>query len=129
MIIVDTSVWIDYFNGRETPQSRALDSLLGRDPIAIGDLILAEILQGFRSDRDYLRAKRALLALPVLEMLGVERSIKCAENFRALRKKGVTIRKTTDVIIASYCIDNSHALLYADRDFDPFVKHLGLATL
>ncbi len=128
MIVVDTSVWIDFFNGRDTEETDALDSMLGEEPVAIGDLILTEILQGFRSDSDYRRARGRLLALPILDMLGADRAVKCADYFRTLRKMGITIRKTADVIIASYCVDFGHALLYSDRDFDLFVEHFGLAT-
>lgn len=126
MIVVDTSVWIDYFNGTETPQTNALDGILGNEPLAIGDLILTEILQGFRSDSDYKAAKNLLTTLDIFEMLGSENAIKSAENYRLLRKRGITIRKTADVIIATYCIAENHALLFSDRDFIPFVEELGL---
>jgi len=126
MIIVDSGVWIDYFNGLETPQTGQLDSLLGIVPLGIGDIILTEVLQGFRSDADYRTARRLLTALPVLEMLGPERALRSADNFRALRKRGITIRKTIDAVIATFCIDEGHALLFSDRDFLPFVDHLGL---
>ncbi|MFT4603480.1 MAG: putative nucleic acid-binding protein [Rhodothermales bacterium] len=128
MIVVDTSVWVDYFRGTETPESSFLDALLGREMVAVGDLILAEVLQGFRSDKDYRLAKSHLIRMPVYEMLGTRRAVACADNFRALRKKGITIRKTIDVIIASFCIEKGCALLYSDRDFDPFVEHLGLVS-
>lgn len=126
MIVVDTSVWVDYFNGRNTPQTDRLDALLGVEPLAIGDLILAEVLQGFRRDADVTRAKELLLALAVFDMLGVENAIRSAGHYRALRKRGLTIRKTVDVIIATFCIVEEHALLFSDRDFLPFVDHLGL---
>jgi predicted nucleic acid-binding protein len=126
MIIVDSGVWIDYFNGLETPQTGKLDSLLGTVPLGIGDIILTEVLQGFRSDVDYRKARRLLTAFPVLGMLGPERALRAADNFRALRKRGITIRKTIDAVIATFCIDEGHALLFSDRDFLPFVDHLGL---
>jgi predicted nucleic acid-binding protein len=126
VIIVDSSVWIDYFNGRDTPQTNTLDALLGVEPLGIGDLILTEVLQGFKSDADYKTARQVLLSLSVFEMLGLELAIKAADNFRALRKRGVTVRKTADVIIATFCIEARHSLLFADRDFQPFVDHLGL---
>ncbi len=126
MIIIDTSVWIDYFNGTETSQTNTLDGLLGNEPLAIGDLILTEILQGFRSDSDFKAAKNLLTTLDIFEMLGLENAIKSAENYRLLRKRGITIRKTADVIIATYCIAENHALLFSDRDFIPFVEKLGL---
>ena len=126
MLLVDSSVWIDYFNGHATGETDFLDSLLGTEPVAIGDLILAEVLQGFRSDRDHATAKRLMTSLTVYDLLGVTLALKAADNYRALRKKGVTVRKTTDAIIATFCIENGMPLLYSDRDFDPFVKHLGL---
>ena len=126
MILVDSSVWVDYFNGRDTPQTAKLDALLGIEPLAIGDLILTEVLQGFRSDADFARAKELLLSLTLFNMLGVENAIRSAEHFRALRKRGITIRKTADVIIATFCIAEGHSLLFSDKDFLPFVEQLGL---
>jgi hypothetical protein len=128
MILVDTSVWIDYFNGEVTGQTDTLDALLGTESLGIGDLILAEVLQGFRLDRDFRRAKELLTSLSLFEMLGVENAVRSAENYRVLRKRGITIRKTADVIIASFCIAEDHALLFSDRDFVPFVEELGLRT-
>jgi predicted nucleic acid-binding protein len=131
MIIVDSSVWIDYFNGRDTPQVNKLDTLLGIKPLAIGDLILTEILQGFRQDYDHQTAQQLLTTLIIFNLLGTkaELAIKSADNFRRLRKKGITIRKTIDVIIATFCIERRHTLLFSDKDFLPFVQHLGLATV
>lgn len=126
MILVDSSVWIDYFNGQATPQTSLLDSLLGSEPLAIGDLILAEVLQGFRSDADFHTAKELLTALTIYELLGVENAIASAEHYRTLRARGVTVRKTVDLIIATFCIRRSYALLFSDRDFLPFVEQLGL---
>ncbi|ARB44262.1 type II toxin-antitoxin system VapC family toxin [Alloalcanivorax xenomutans] len=126
MILVDTSVWIDYFNGAENSHTDALDSAITEGTVAIGDLILLEILQGIRDDRDYRRTKQLLTTLDQYEMLGMEMAVKCAENYRALRKKGITIRKTADLIIATFCIDQRLPLLFLDRDFIPFVDHLGL---
>jgi predicted nucleic acid-binding protein len=128
MIIVDTSVWIDYFNGIETQESNYLDNALANDDVAIGDLILLEILQGFKNDKEYKQAKTTLSALNQYEMFGHEMVVKCADNYRYLRKKGLTIRKTADVIIATFCIENQVPLLFSDRDFLPFVKHLNLVT-
>jgi len=129
MIVIDSSVWIDYFNGSDTPQTAILDDLLGVEPLAIGDLILTEVLQGFRQDGDFRTAKRLLMSLTIYDLLGTEQALKSAENFRALRKLGITIRKTADVIIATFCIERGHALLFSDRDFIPFVEHLGLRTV
>ncbi len=126
MILVDSSVWVDYFNGRDTPQTAKLDALLGTEPLAIGDLILTEVLQSFRADADFAKAKELLLSLTVFHMLGVENAIRSAEHFRALRKRGITIRKTGDVIIATFCIIEEHALLFSDKDFIPFVEQFGL---
>lgn len=129
MILVDSSVWIDYFNGQATPETHKLDTLLGVEPLGIGDLILTEVLRGFRSDTDYQTAKKLMLTLSIFDMLGTDLAIQSADNFRVLRKKGVTVRKTADVIIASYCIEYSHSLLFADKDFLPFVTHLGLKAV
>jgi hypothetical protein len=126
MIIVDSSVWIDYFNGVETPETNKLDTLLGVEQIAIGDLILTEVLQGFRSDDGYQTAKELLTSLQIFEMLGLNIAIKSVDNYRLLRKRGITIRKTADVIIATFCIENQNQLLFSDKDFIPFVNHLGL---
>ena len=126
MIIVDSSVWIDYFSGADTPQAERLDSVLGIKPVAIGDLILTEVLQGFRHDKDYKAARKVFEDVTIFEMLGTQMAIKSAENFRALRKKGITVRKTADVIIATFCIEQKLPLLFSDKDFRPFVKHLGL---
>ncbi|MFU8822264.1 MAG: PIN domain nuclease [Gammaproteobacteria bacterium] len=126
MILVDSSVWIDYFNGSETVETSLLDGLLGREPVAVGDLVLAEVLQGFRDDSDYRIARDMLRSLVVFDMLGAVRAIKVAQNYRALRRQGITVRKTTDAVIATFCIEERLPLLYSDRDFDPFVEHLGL---
>jgi predicted nucleic acid-binding protein len=128
MIIVDSSVWIDYFNSHITPQTDRLDQLLSSQPIAIGNLILTEVLQGFRQDTDYNTAKQLLTNLTIFNLLEADLAIKSADNFRALRKQGITVRKTIDVIIASFCIANNHKLLFVDRDFQPFVQYLGLKS-
>ncbi|MFT6552695.1 MAG: putative nucleic acid-binding protein [Zhongshania marina] len=126
MILVDSSVWIDYFSGLDSPEADKLDNILGIRPVAIGDLILTEVLQGFRSDKDYKAARRVFEDVTIFDMLGEKMAIKSAENFRTLRKKGITVRKTADVIIATFCIDQKLPLLFSDKDFKPFVKHLGL---
>ena len=128
MILVDSSVWIDYFRGAPTPQAEMLDSLLGNEPVATGDLVLAEVLQGFRSDRDFNQARKLLTSLMVIDLGGKDIAIQAARNFRALRVKGVTVRKTIDAVIATRCIESGLKLLYSDRDFDPFVRYLGLRT-
>jgi len=126
MIMVDSSVWIDYFTGVDNTQTNTLDSILGLEPVAVGDLILTEVLQGFRHDKDYKSAKKLLDDVTLFELLGKEMAIKSAENYRTLRKKGFTVRKTADVIIASFCIEEKLPLLFSDKDFKPFVKHMGL---
>ena len=129
MIVVDSSVWVDYFNGVGTRETALLDSILGLEPVVIGDLILAEVLQGFRTDRDMRRARAALDTLIFEPMVGRDIALASASNYRALRAKGVTVRKTIDMLIATFCMENRHALLHSDRDFDPIEEHLGLATL
>ena len=129
MILVDSSVWIDYFNGAATPQSDKLDGLLGREPLAIGDLILTEVLQGFTDDRDFVKARRLLTSLTIVQIGGPELAIVAAQNFRYLRKRGVTVRKTIDTMIATRCIESGYDLLQSDRDFEPFVQHLGLRVV
>jgi predicted nucleic acid-binding protein len=128
MILVDSSVWIDYFGGKKTPAAEKLDSLLGETPIAAGDLMLLEVLQGFRTDIDFATARELLMSLTVVNMLNASIVLRSAENFRALRKKGVTVRKTIDTIIATYCIENNFPLLYSDKDFQPFQQHLNLQS-
>ena len=129
MIMVDSSVWIDYFRGNATPQAERLDSLLGSEPLAIGDLILTEVLQGFPSDKEFKEAKRLLTSLVVVDLGGQGSAIQAAKNFRALRALGVTVRKTIDTIIATRCINGGYTLLHNDRDFEPFVTHLGLRSV
>jgi predicted nucleic acid-binding protein len=129
LILVDSSVWIDYFRGTITPQTEKLDSLLGREPLAIGDLILTEVLQGCTDEREFNQVRRLLTSLLVVELGGQEIAIQAARNFRKLRNLGVSVRKTIDTVIATRCIESGHALLHSDRDFDPFAKHLGLRVV
>jgi predicted nucleic acid-binding protein len=126
VILVDSSVWIDFFRGADTPQVERLDGLLSRERIAVGDLILAEVLQGLRSDKDFEQARRTLEACELVELGGRDMAVKAAKNFRRLRELGVTVRKTVDTLIATKCIEAGLSLLHADRDFDPFSIHLGL---
>lgn len=128
MILVDSSVWIDFFRGSASPETERLDGLLGVEPVLIGDLILAEVLQGFTSDRDFERARRMLGRFDCIVLGGSNIAIQAAHNFRLLRSKGVTVRKTIDTVIATRCIADDIALLFSDRDFQPFVDHLGLAS-
>jgi len=129
MILVDSSVWIDYFNGRKTDKTDWLDSAIGNKHIIVGDLILTEILQGFQSNNDFRTAKSLLLDFPFMEMVGQELAIKSALNYRFLRNKGVTVRKTIDVMIGTFCIHYQCSLLHDDRDFDPMEKYLKLTTI
>jgi predicted nucleic acid-binding protein len=128
MILIDSSVWIDYFNNKISFETDLLNFLLESERLIIGDLILLEVLQGFRNDKDFKDAKRILDSLHKLDIAGHEISILSANNYRILRKKGITVRKTIDVIIATFCIKNNYKLLYSDRDFDVMVKHLGLKS-
>jgi predicted nucleic acid-binding protein len=129
MNFVDSSVWIDYFNGEKTAQTDWLNSALGNTPIIMGDLILTEVLHGFQSDRDFRTAKNLLLRLPFMPMGGQTLALESAANYRLLRKKGVTVRKTIDVMIGTFFIHYRLPLLHDDRDFDPMVKFLGLKTI
>jgi predicted nucleic acid-binding protein len=110
----------------DATRTAALDRLLEMELLGVGDLILAEVLQGFRQEKDYQTAKWLLTSLTVFEMLSAQMAMKSADNFRDLRKKGITVRKTIDVMIATFCIENGHKLLFSDKDFAPFVEHLGL---
>jgi predicted nucleic acid-binding protein len=129
VVLVDTSVWVDYFNGAQTPQTDYLHQLLGSGRLLTGDLILAELLQGFIRDTDYRTARKLLLELPCVDLVGRESALLAADYYRRLRKRGVTVRKTIDVLIGAYCIRHNHELLHADRDFDPMMQHLGLRVL
>jgi len=129
MVMVDSSVWIDYFNGVENAAISRLDELLPSTLIAVGDLIIAEVLQGFRRDADYRTARALLFDLEIHELAGVEMAHRAARCFRSLRKRGVTVRKTIDCFIAAYCINYDMPLLYRDRDFEPFARHLGLTAV
>lgn len=119
MVLVDTSVWIDYFCGKETQQVFLLDDLLKEDRIIIGDLILTELLRGFRYKLDLIAISEVIKLLEYKDLVGREIAEKSAENYRYLRRKGATVRKTIDVIIGTFCIENGTNLLHADRDFDP----------
>ena len=126
MILVDTSVWIDYFNGVENRQTETLDRILSEQSVLIGDIILTEILQGFDSDKDYRLAKQALDPLDCVHLGGKSLAIEAASNFRHLRSKGITIRKTVNMLIASWCIEHNVELLHNDKDFDRIAKELPL---
>jgi len=128
MILVDTSVWIDYFRGVVTPEADKLDNLLGVGQLVIGDLILTEVLQGFISEREFNQGRKLLASISLISLVGENVAVQAARNFRTLRTLGITIRKTIDTLIATSCIEKELSLLYSDRDFDPFVRHLGLRS-
>lgn len=128
-VIVDTTIWIDYLGGASTTQTKWLEEEMDRQRLGILDLILCEVLQGIRDDSVYDQTRKALLNYEVYEMGGVQLAVTAARNYRALRTKGYTIRKTIDCLIATYCLLNGHALLHNDRDFEPFEKYLGLQVI
>jgi predicted nucleic acid-binding protein len=128
LILVDSSVWIDYFRGTPGPEADRLDKLLGEAALIVGDVVLAEVLQGFQSDADFDTALALFAAMPTVDIGGREVALEAARNFRRLRGHGITVRKTIDTLIATWCIRNDVRLLYSDRDFDPFVEHLGLRS-
>ncbi|MBL0702119.1 MAG: PIN domain nuclease [Desulfosarcina sp.] len=129
MVLVDSSVWINYFNDKNSWQTEILDQMLSQIPLFTGDLILTEVLQGFRKDNEYNKAKEVMSILSCKQMGGYEIAIESAENYRKLRKKGITVRKTIDVIIGTFCINNNIPLLHNDKDFEPMVKYLGLKSI
>jgi predicted nucleic acid-binding protein len=129
VIVVDSTVWVDYFNGVVTGSTERLDGLLGRELVVVGDLILVEVLQGFRSDTDLRKAMSLFDLLEFRPMVGREVALAAAENFRVLRRRGVTVRKTIDVLIATFCMRNDLPLLHDDRDFEPMHRHLGLRAV
>ncbi len=128
MILVDSSVWVDYFRGVDTAEADKLDTFLGFEQVITGDLILTEVLQGFVSEREFNQGRKLFASLPTIPLVGEEIAVQAARNFRKLRTLGITIRKTIDTLIATSCIEKEISLLYSDRDFDPFVQHLGLRS-
>jgi len=129
MLLVDSSVWIDYFNGHATPQTEYLDQALSQELILVGDLVLAEVLQGFRSDADFEAARQALLQFELVSMVSPALAMQSVLNYRRLRKLGLTVRKIMDCLIATFCIENGHTLLHSDADFDAFERRLGLQVV
>ncbi len=129
MILVDSTIWIDYFNGVSSSYTNYLDRALDQTLILVGDLILAEVLQGFRNDADFEKARRALMKFYLVPMVDPSLAVKSAQNFRLLRRKGVTVRKTIDSLIATWCIENNIPLLHHDSDFDGYETHLGLQVI
>jgi len=129
VILVDSSVWVDFFRNRPTPQAEWLDRHLGVERLLVGDLILAEVLRGFTTERGFNEARRMLGRLEQIVLGGEELAVNAARNFRRLRAKGVTVRGTVDVLIATRCLADGLRLLHSDRDFDAFEVHLGLQTV
>ena len=129
MVLVDSSVWINYFNGKDTWQTEILDQMLLQIPLFTGDLILTEVLQGFREESEYKKAKEVMSILTCKQLGGYEIAVKSAENYRKLRKKGITVRKTIDVIIGTFCINENIPLLHDDKVFEPMVKYLALKSI
>ena len=129
MLLVDSTVWIDYFNGRITPETDYLDRVLDEQLILVGDLILAEVLQGFRSEDDFERVRVTLAHFTQVSLVSPALAVHSAQHYRSLRSLGVTVRKTIDCLIATYCLENDHSLLHKDADFDGFEQHLGLRVV
>jgi len=129
VILVDSSVWVDFFNGRTTPQTLKLDALLGEEPLLVGDLILCEVLQGARSEAHATKLESALRKFDIVPMLDSDIALASAKHYRVLRAKGITVRKTIDLLIGTCCIRRGYRLLHADRDFDPLQEHLGLRVV
>jgi hypothetical protein len=129
VILVDSSVWIDFLKNTHTAQAEWLDANLGVHTILVGDLILAEVLQGFKDDRGFNEARRLLGRLQQLQLGGEELAIEAARNYRALRGRGITVRGLVDSMVATRCIQDGLSLLHSDRDFDPFELHMGLRVV
>ncbi len=128
MILVDSSVWIDQINQAATAQVRRLHELLPEAPLLIGDLILCEVLQGFRSEAEARLVQRSLSRFEIVSLCSPDLAVRAADNYRVLRRQGITIRKTIDLIIGTFCIERRHTLLHSDRDFEPMERLLGLQT-
>jgi predicted nucleic acid-binding protein len=129
VILVDSSVWIDFFRNTSTPEAEWLDRSLGIEAFLVGDLILAEVLQGFTDDKGFNEAKRLLGKLEQMVIGGTDLAIEAARNYRKLRNKGITVRGTVDMLVATRCIADGLRLLHNDRDFKNFEKHLGLRAV
>lgn len=129
MVIVDTTVWVDYLHGTRNQETEWLDREVGRQEIGLTDLILCEVLQGVRGDDEYRRVRMLLSEFELFETGGEEFCIAAAENYRKLRKRGRTVRKTIDCLIATFCVRNGHSLLHRDNDFRHFEELLGLAVI
>ena len=126
MILVDTSVWVDHLRGVQTAQTTKLETALAREPVLVGDLILMEILQGARDERHASRIEAAMRHFTIVPLLDDTLAVLAARNFRKLRSLGVTMQKSADIIIGTFCIERDHALLHDDRNFEPMERYLGL---
>ena len=126
MIVVDSSVWIDFLNGRRASHVVALQAALGKEGIIVGDLMLCEVLQGLDSERTAQQVEALLRRFEIVSMAGDAIAVLAARNFRSLRRRGITVRKTIDLLIGTWCIENRRALLHNDGDFRPMAQHLGL---
>lgn len=129
MVIVDTTVWIDYLGGLATAETEWLDDRLGKQPVGLVDIILCEILQGIRDDADFATIRQHFAQFEVFETGGIALAIASAQNYRRLRKQGHTIRKTIDCLIATFCMEHGHSLLHRGRDFNAFETYLGLRVI
>jgi len=129
MVIIDTTVWIDYLGGVENAQTEWLDEAQQRMRLGLTDLILCELLQGVRGDAMFAQVRREMMRFEIFSTGGMEMAVASAQNFRTLRTKGITVRKTIDCLIATFCITGEHLLLHRDRDFDAFEQHLGLRVV
>jgi predicted nucleic acid-binding protein len=129
VIVVDTSAWIDHLRDRgELPHVQALRSLFGREPIIVGDLVMAELLQGASDEATASKLERLLRSFELRAMTSMTLAVQSARNYRTLRRLGVTVRKTMDMLIGTFCIESGFSLLHSDRDFEPMEQHLGLAN-
>ena len=129
MVIVDSTVWVDYFHGLHNPETEWLEVQLDQQRLGLTTIILCEVLQGVRDERKALAVETDLMKLEVFEMPSVVLAVQAAKNYRSLRRRGRTVRKTIDVLIATFCIEERHVLLHRDRDFDPFEELLGLSVV
>ena len=129
MILVDTSVWIAHLRGLQTQATAKLEASATQEPLLIGDLILLEVLQGARDEAHAARIEQGLRQYVIVPLLGADLAPRVARNYRMLRDLGVTIRKTADLIIGTFCIQHDHRLLHDDRDFSLMEQHLGLTVL
>lgn len=129
MVIVDTTVWVDYLRGTQNPETDWLNREIDRQRLGLTDMILCEVLQGIRDDRSFIQVHRALRRFEIFQTGGAELALATARNFRRLRVQGYTVRKTIDCLIATFCMERGHSLLHRDRDFDPFEQLMGLSVV